>query len=177
MDKNQKVRYVLDEHINRSDIPGIQYTVMDSDRVIFEYAGGWADIKNKIPIKPSITMMAYSMSKTLTVAAVLLLIERAKVDLDVTVDTYVQNSPYGNSVKVRHLLSQTSGISNPIPLRWVHLVQKHEEFNEDVALALVLKKNPKLSFEPGKKYAYSNISYWLLGKIIETQVGKSTRSI
>jgi CubicO group peptidase (beta-lactamase class C family) len=121
-------------------------------------------------------MMAYSMSKTLTAAAVLQLEGRGKLDLDDTVDTYFQNNPYGKDVRIRHLLSQTSGIPNPVPLRWAHLVQKHEEFNEDAALASVLEENPKLSFEPGKKYAYSNISYWLLGKIIENVSGQTFRS-
>jgi CubicO group peptidase (beta-lactamase class C family) len=173
LNKNQKVKTVLDAHISKSDIPGIQYIVMDSDRVIFEYAGGWADIENKIPMQTDTTMMAYSMTKTITAAAVLQLVEKGKLDLDDSVDMYVRNNPYGKDVRVRHLLSQTSGIPNPIPLRWAHLVQKHEEFNEDAVLALVLEKNPKLRFEPGKKYAYSNISYWLLGKIIENVSAQS----
>ena len=30
-----------------------------------------------------------------------------------------------------------------------------------------------MSFEPGTKYAYSNIGYWLLGKIIERATGQA----
>jgi len=71
------------------------------------------------------------------------------------------------------LVSQTSGIPNPIPLKWAHLAERHEEFDEAAALAKVLKKNPKSSFEPGKKYAYSNISYWFFGKIIEKASGQT----
>jgi CubicO group peptidase (beta-lactamase class C family) len=32
--------------------------------------------------------------------------------------------------------------------------------------------NPRLAFAPGAKYAYSNISYWLLGKVIEQASGQ-----
>jgi CubicO group peptidase (beta-lactamase class C family) len=168
-----KVKNVLDAHVDKSDMPGIQYIVMDSDRVIFEFAGGWADIENKTPMSPDTTMMAYSMTKTITAAAVLQLVEKGTLDLDEPVDMYVQDNPYGKDIRVRNLLSQTSGIPNPIPLRWAHLVQTHEDFDEDAALALVLKKNPKLSFSPGKKYAYSNISYWFLGIIIENVSGQT----
>lgn len=157
----------LDKRIREGGIPGIQYIVMDPDRVIFEYADGWADIKGQRPMKTNTTMMAYSMTKTITAAAILQLVEKGELGLDDSIDLHLTNNPYGKTITIRHLLSQTSGIPNPIPLRWVHLAEKHEEFDEDAALAKVLKGYPVLSFEPGKKYSYSNISYWLLGKIIE----------
>ncbi|MFX0198129.1 MAG: serine hydrolase domain-containing protein [Candidatus Hodarchaeota archaeon] len=164
--KNKKIEYFIDSHIS-SNVPGIQYIIMDSHQIIFEYAKGWADIKNQKPLKSSTTMMAYSMTKTFTAAAILQLIENKDLDLDGKIERYLSDIPYSKTITIRHLLSQTSGIPNPIPLRWVHLAEKHEKFDENAALAKVLKKHSKLSFEPGKKYAYSNISYWLLGKIIE----------
>jgi CubicO group peptidase (beta-lactamase class C family) len=94
-----------------------------------------------------------------------------ELDLDERVYFYLTCNPYGKTITIRHLLSQTSGIPNPIPLRWVHLAEKHEGFDEDALLDKILKEYPVLSFEPGKKYAYSNISYWLLGKIIEKVSG------
>jgi CubicO group peptidase (beta-lactamase class C family) len=71
------------------------------------------------------------------------------------------------------LLSHTSGIPNPIPLRWVHLVERHASFDEDTALTSVLGKNAKLSFKPGTRYQYSNIGYWLLGRVVESASGQS----
>jgi CubicO group peptidase (beta-lactamase class C family) len=40
-------------------------------------------------------------------------------------------------------------------------------FDENAALKNVLKSNPKQKYRPGEKYSYTNIGYWLLGKIIE----------
>jgi CubicO group peptidase (beta-lactamase class C family) len=77
---------------------------------------------------------------------------------------------------IRHLLAQTSGIPNPIPLRWVHLAAKHTTFDEDNALAKILQDNPDVRFSPGSKYMYANISYWILGKIVERVSGKSFAS-
>jgi hypothetical protein len=108
-------------------------------------------------------MMAYSMSKTITATAVLQLVEAGKVGLDDPLERYVDSLPYGSSVTVRQLISHTSGIPNPIPLRWVHPAARHETFDENAALAAVLHDHPRLSFEPGTKYAYSNIGYWVLG--------------
>jgi D-alanyl-D-alanine carboxypeptidase len=111
--------------------------------------------------------MTYSMTKSFTAAAILQLIQAGKIDLDESVCSYFPSIPYGRSMTIRNLLSQTSGIPNPIPLRWVHSARQHASFDEGKALESVLRKYPKLSFVPGSKYRYSNISYWILGRIVE----------
>jgi CubicO group peptidase (beta-lactamase class C family) len=171
--KNDNASNFLDEQVKRSKIPGIQYIVMTSSRIVFEYADGWADIEHQRPMKANTTMMAYSMTKTITAVAVLQLIEKEKLHLNDSVAMYLPNNPYGKTITIGHLLSQTSGIPNPIPLRWAHATEKHEEFDEHAALAKVLEDNPKTAFEAGKKYGYSNISYWLLGKIVAKASGQT----
>jgi D-alanyl-D-alanine carboxypeptidase len=156
-----------------SKVPGIEYVVVRADRVLFEYAGGRADIRRRVPVGLDTTMMAYSMSKTITAVAVLQLVQAGRVGLDDAVARYVDGLPYGPGVTVRQLLSHTGGVPNPIPLRWVHAAALHERFDEDVALAAVLRDHPRLSFEPGTRYAYSNIGYWLLGKVVERASGAS----
>jgi D-alanyl-D-alanine carboxypeptidase len=155
-------------------VPGLQYLVVDTEGTRFSYAGGWADIANKIPMTLGTTMMAYSMTKTVTAVAVLQLVEQGKLGLDDEIDRYLPDVPYaGHHITVRHLLDHTSGLPNPIPIRWAHLVEEDSSFDEDAALTQVIRVNSKLAFEPGRKYAYSNIGYWLLGKIIEEITGSS----
>jgi D-alanyl-D-alanine carboxypeptidase len=162
----------LDSALAKSAFPGVQYLVLAQGGTVFAYIGGRADLRGSRPMDASTTMMAYSMTKTFTAAAVLQLVELGRVALDESLSTYVPAQPYGPAVKIHHLLAQTSGIPNPIPLRWVHRAGQHASFDEDAALDLVLLKNPRLAFPPGTRYAYSNISYWLLGKVIETAGGK-----
>jgi D-alanyl-D-alanine carboxypeptidase len=69
-------------------------------------------------------------------------------------------------------MNQTSGIPNPAPVDWFHLYGAHENHDENKVLQAVLKENAELDFEPGEKYQYSNISYWLLGKVIESVSGE-----
>ena len=164
---NQINRHVLDALIRKSKTPGIQYVVVDSNSTIMDYASGFADIKQNIRLEPRTTMMAYSMTKTFTAVAILQLVGSGKIGIDDPVIKYLPDIPYGDEITVRQLLTHTSGIPNPVPLRWVHPANQHAGYNEAEALAQILKKNNRLSFEPGEKYAYSNIGYWLLGKIIE----------
>ena len=164
---------VLNALTTVSKTPGIHYLVVNATGVVFEYAGGWADIRRQVPVDAATTMMAYSMSKTITAVAALQLVEAENVGLDDSVERYVDSWPYGASVTVRQLISHTSGIPNPIPLRWVHSVARQASFDESGALAAVLHDHPRLSFEPGTKYAYSNIGYWLLGKVVERASGET----
>jgi D-alanyl-D-alanine carboxypeptidase len=157
-----------------SEVPGLQYAVIGSDETLFEYAGGWADIRNQRLMTSDTTMMGYSMTKTFTAVAVMQLVEQGRLSLDDKFDLYTQNTPYrGRHITIRHLLTHTSGIPNPIPLRWVHLTDEHVEFDEDAALAQILQENPKLDFEPGDRFSYSNIGYWLLGKVVERMTGQA----
>lgn len=170
---NHEVTRFLAQY-TESEVPGLQYIVVDAEGIIFEFAGGLADIQNQKTMTLDTTLMAYSMTKTYTAVAILQLAEEGKIRLDDPIDWHLPNHLYGgHSITIRHLLEHTSGLPNPIPLRWVHLADQSAGFDEDAALAQVVAENPKLSFEPGRKYAYSNIGYWLLGKIVERVSGQS----
>ena len=146
--------------------PGVQYIVVNKDAIVFSHSSGLADIKNKIPLSLHHTMAAFSMTKMITAIAVLQLVEQGKIKLNNRASQYIEH-PYDSGITIRQLLSHTSGIPNPIPLKWVHLASKHKEFDETKALSQVLSENADLDDLPGEEYGYSNIGYWLLGKIIE----------
>jgi len=160
------------DQIAGSDVPGLQYMVVDADQTLFEYAGGWADIQANRPMTPGTTLMAYSMTKTFTAVAVLQLVEQGRLGLADELDRHVPDTPYtGRGLTIRQLLAHTAGIPNPIPLRWVHLSEADAVFDEAAALAQVLQDNPKLASEPGERFAYTNSGYWLLGAVIEQVTG------
>lgn len=169
---SNQTRARLDDYLERKT-PGLQYVVVTTAGPRFEYAGGWADIANRVAMTLDTTLMAYSMTKTITAVAVLQLVQQGSLGLDDELDHYLPNTPYRDRlITIRHLLAHTSGIPNPIPLRWAHLVEEDASFDEDAALAQVLDKNPKLRSVPGEEFAYANIGYWLLGKIVEQVTGQ-----
>ena len=164
---------ILDRY-SGSQVPGLQYVVVDTQGTLFEYAGGWADIQHQQAMTLDTTLMAYSMTKTFTAVAVLQSIEQERLELDDEIDRYLPDIPYGgHHITIRQLLCHTAGIPNPIPLRWVHLAAEDASFDEDAALAQVLRDHPKLAFQPGQKFAYSNIGYWLRGKIVQWVTDRS----
>ena len=162
----------LQAFVGDSKTPGLQYVAVDRSSTLIECHVGLADVAARRPMTSDETLMAYSMSKTITAAAVLQLVEAGRVGLDDPVARFVEWQPYGEAITVRQLLSHTSGTPNPIPLRWVHAARDHDRFDERAALDEVLRANPRVAFRPGTKYAYSNIGYWLLGFIVERAGGQ-----
>jgi D-alanyl-D-alanine carboxypeptidase len=149
-----------------ADGPGIQYVLVNKDRVLFQKSAGLADIKAGVPVTDSTVMAAFSMTKTITAIAVLQLQEKGKLSIDDRVAKYVRH-PYHQELTIRQLLTHTGGIPNPMPLKWVHLAAEEGSFRESAALEAVLREHGKPPHGPGEVYEYSNIGYWLLGKVIE----------
>jgi len=171
MAKFQSVRARLDSIVQASHAPGLQFVVVTAEGTAFEYFGGWADLARRRPMGSGTTMMAYSMSKTITAAAVLQVIDAQQLSLDESINRYLEFCPYGPEVTIRRLLAHTAGIPNPIPLAWIHALAAHETFDEHAALARVLCRHKRLSFAPGTRYGYSNIGYWLLGEFVQRVTG------
>jgi len=161
----------LDALVSHGRTPGLQYVVTTADGPIFTYAGGMADLRSRRPMMPDTTLMAYSMSKTITAAAVLRQVAGGRVGLDDPIDRYIA-TPYGPGVTVGRLLNHTAGLPNPIPLGWVHRADDPRGFDERAALASVMARHRSLASQPGRRFRYSNLGYWLLGPVVERGSGQ-----
>lgn len=110
-----------------------------------------------------------SLAKPITAAAILKLVEEKRISLETNVPGA------GAGITIRHLLQHSGGwdraisfdpISDPQAIRRIGITPPYS--CEDVA-----KRMPPSEFKPGTKYAYSNIGYCWLGKVIEDTSGIS----
>eukprot|EP00978_Attheya_sp_CCMP212_P005150 scaffold11372_cov47-Attheya_sp.AAC.1 len=72
--------------------------------------------------------------------------------------------------------SKYPGMPNPLPLKWVRLAKfdTTSHHDEESKLCKILKSNPPRSTGHNKNhYAYSNIGYWVLGKVLSQNCDKS----
>ena len=113
------------------------------------------------------------MTKLFTATAVLQLAEKGEAALSNPISDYVPECRLKGPgiLTVRHLLSHTSGLANPIPVSWVHLAGENGPSLDELTERL-LGKHPKLSFAPGSRFSYSNLNYLLLGQLIERVSGE-----
>lgn len=163
----------FESNLRSGDLIGVQYEVFRSDGSIFRYAGGVDNFSENTKVSENTKFFNYSSTKFLTAIAILKLVDTNKLDIDSSLNELGVIHPYGNQITVINLLNQSSGIPNPLPLKWLHTEEEHSAYNEEAFMKGIMDQNSKLDFEPGKKYAYSNISYYLLGKVVEVVSGMS----
>ncbi|MBD3224342.1 MAG: serine hydrolase [Caldithrix sp.] len=103
------------------------------DSVLKFFQMGFADIAKQKEIDSSITYNAFSVTKTFTTLAILQLYEKGKLDINHSVTQYLSAFQYGTEITVKHLLTHTAGIPNPIfpfhgftwPMNTTHLIETH----------------------------------------------------
>jgi len=151
--------------------PGAAVLIMKDENIIFEEYFGLMTLPKGPKTDKSTRFNIASVSKQFTAVAVLRLVAEGKVSLEAPVGQYF--SEYNNSlwkkVKVKHLLSHSSGI--PDDREYLTTEQK---INGDENLALeYFQWLNHLHFEPGTAYEYINPTYVLLGRLIEKISGKN----
>ena len=109
-----------------------------------------------------------SIAKEFTAVSVMQLVERGKLSLDDNVGRFFPRLPYGDTVKIKHLLAHTSGLGNRT---YTSSYTIQSPFDPDAALEQ-LATSP-LAFKPGASYEYSNAGMTLAALIAEKASGQS----
>lgn len=161
----------LKKEVTIGKTPSVQYLMFNQDSIIQYYRFGYADIKNGKHVNPQTTYNAYSITKTFTALAVMQLAEQQLVDIDRPVVSYLTDFPYNPDITIRHVLSHSSGIPNPIPLSWIHLINEHDTFNQGQFFEQIMLQHDNIKFNPNDKFAYTNLGYIILGQLIEKITG------
>lgn len=169
-DLTERARRRLEAAVGR-DAPAITYAFVHRDGAVSTFAGGRADAASEASIDPSEPLPLYSLTKALTAVATLDLLSRHDLDVDADIRDLVSAFPFRkHRVTVGSLLSHTSGLPNPFPLRWVHRPQDHAAFDEAAVRDRV--SSGVRAAPPDRRYRYSNVGYWWLGSLIESLSGK-----
>ena len=141
---------------------------------VFQGAFGTANKDFNVPNKLDTKFNLGSMNKMFTAVAIAQLVEKGKLSYDDPLSRFVPDFPDAASaekVKIKHLLSHTSGLGGYFSERWNKMSRAGVRTVDD--MMAVAKQDEKLQFEPGTKWQYSNTGMLVLGKVIEVVSGKS----
>ena len=174
---------LVQKAVEADEVPGAVALVARHGRIIRHEAFGLRDIENQLPFTTNTLCWIASITKPVTAAAAMTLVDAGKIGLDDPVEKYLpefreQKDTNGahHVFTIRHLMSHTSGlVPNPPtrrsawpiggPLDDFWLQQNLPEIVRTIARS-------QLRFKPGSKFEYSNSAFFVLGRVIEVVSGK-----
>ncbi len=167
MTANPEISFFLDERIAAGDFPSAVYLVAEQGSAIFADARGNAVVKpQSIPAAVETIYDLASLTKPLVTGLLCnRRIEAGELTLDSSIAHYLAEFDRTDKqdITVRHLLTHTSGLPAWQPL---YVLAEGERDRAPGAIA-----NLRLEYKPGTRVVYSDLSFILLGLLVERMSG------
>jgi CubicO group peptidase (beta-lactamase class C family) len=159
---------IVRRYMTEAGIPGITAAASVRGQIVWAEGFGFADVENRVPVWPHTKMRIGSVSKSLTSAAIGLLYEQGKLDLDAPVQKYVPSFPQKRwPISTRQVAGHIAGIRH---YRGQEFLSSY--YYESVMDGLTIFEDDTLLFEPGDKYSYSSYGWNLVSAVIEGASGQ-----
>lgn len=177
----------IDSLMRTWEIPGTALAIGVEGDIAYCRGFGLADVEKGRPVEPDSLFRIASVSKSLTGAAILRLADEGRIALDAPAFTLLPDitplpqgkaDPRLGDITVRDLLYHMGG--------WNRLARNDPLLrNTNIMACRVMGLEPPagpkeviryrisrpLDFRPGTRYAYSNLGYVVLGRVIESVSG------
>jgi CubicO group peptidase (beta-lactamase class C family) len=175
----QLEQFVL-ERMGRTKLASVSVAMVDGDRVVYERSFGLSNRELGLGATPRTNYCIGSVTKSFTCLAIMQLQERGLLSIDDPVDRFLPLliKPFGETIRLRHLMSHTSGIP---ALAYLENVLRHHHGASDRYLPMGGIQD-MLTFmngaadwvetRPGERWFYFNEGFVLLGAIIELVSGQ-----
>jgi CubicO group peptidase (beta-lactamase class C family) len=165
---------LIEERLRANRVPGLAAAVVGPEGVRSTYGFGVTDLERREPVDEHTPFLWFSMTKIATATAAMRLNGLGLLDLDAPVSTYYP--PFAmvrqrTAVTVRQLLSHSSGLANPVPIRWVRPADTPPP-DPAAWIERLLSRHRRLRSEPGTRTRYSNLGYLVLGEVIARVAGE-----
>jgi len=151
-------------------MPGAAVMVIRDGIAVLSKGYGLANVETGTRVEPKTNFRLASITKQFTATAVLMLVERGKLDLDDSIRTYFPEfATFADRITVRHILQHTSGIQDYEPLYG----DQFPDQVRDRGVVEILSETDSANFAPGSAYSYSNSGYAILAVLVEKLSGMS----
>ena len=164
----EDARAIVWEVMAESGIPGVSVAVGFYGRVVWSEGFGLADLEHSVPVTTLTKFRVGSVSKPITAAAMGVLMEAGKLDLDTPVRNYVPDFPEKRwPITVRQVAGHISGIRHYADKEFLSS-RRYTSVTE----GLDIFEDDPLLFEPGTQYSYSTYGWNLLSAVVEAASGE-----
>jgi len=177
-----------------NNLPGASVAVGHEGKVVFAAGFGYSELPSEkngnrgVPAAPNSLYRIASISKPITSIAIMQLVEKKKLKLTDKVTDIIKFDPFlendakpdlrWKEITIAQLLSHTGGFDRAKSFdAMFKSVQIAKAFNKPAPASkdeiIRYMMGRQLDFNPGERFAYSNLGYCLLGRAIEKISGLS----
>ena len=173
--KLKKLENFIFEKMSETNLPGISVRLIKDDEVLLSRGFGFRDIEDGLPSTEKTLYGIGSITKSFTALSIMQLKEEGKLDTKDPVKNYLplEIKPKGKHVRIKHLLTHSSGIpalayAESSIRRTVGSGENWTPIADiDDMMDFVNGAGDWVYSKPGQRWFYLNEGYVLLGAIIE----------
>jgi CubicO group peptidase (beta-lactamase class C family) len=173
----EQARQIVKAGAAGQNLPGVSVAVGVNGEIVWTEGFGWAHLENKVPVTPDLQFRIGTLSQPVTSAAVGLLLEKGRLNLDDEIQANVPAFPKKEwPVTLRQVMAHTSGIRTDAGGE--EPVQVEDGDKPSVRCARPADGLPRfaerpLLFEPGTRYRTSSYGWVLVSAAVEAAAGES----
>ncbi len=170
-DISSRMRHFIQEQMAEKNLPALSIAVVDDHRIIWAEGFGLADPRKKTPATAETIYRIGSVSKLFTDIAVMQLVERGQIDLDIPVTTYLPafqpKNHFGKAITLRQLMSHESGLLREPPVG--NYFDPTQPSLEQTVASL---NETALVYAPQSHIKYSNAAIATVGYLLQKRTGQ-----
>lgn len=149
-------------------IPGMSVAIGHDGALLWSEGIGYADVEREAPVTTRTRFRLGSVSKILTAACVLKLVEEERLDLDLPVQEYARSFPDKGAIITPRMLAGHLGGIRHYGMKDFGGGRNIDRMHFDTVTAgLVVFQNDELVAPPGTKFSYSTFGFSLLSAVVE----------
>lgn len=158
---------MIEQGVRETHVPGVAIGIVLDGKFVYARGFGQATLgQADRPVTPETLFHMASVTKPFVATAIMQLVEQGKIDLDAPVTKYLPyfrlDDPRYIKITIRQMLTHTSGMPDVKDYEW------NKPQDDDGALERYVRslKGEKLLWDPGTRFAYSNMAFDVLGDVI-----------
>jgi CubicO group peptidase (beta-lactamase class C family) len=165
------LRKEFQQQLDSGEELGASIAVVEHGKPVVDLWGGYREVARTSPWERDTITSVWSITKTMTSLAALMLVDRGELDLDAPVAKYwpefAQNGKA--EITVKQVMSHTGGVSG-----WDEPFTLEVLYDYDLAVSRLAAQAPW--WEPGTASGYSLVNYGhIVGELVRRVSGKSLR--
>lgn len=169
---HEKINQFVERYSDHNVFQGA-VLVAQGDDIVYSAGTGFANREWAMPNGPDVRYRLASLTKGFSAALILKLVDEGKLSLSDTLQHHMPEfqGEKADTITIEQLLRHTAGMQHTTGLPGWFTGAFRREISDEEFIAEIAKL-PLLS-PPGERYSYSNLDYFLLGKIAERLTGQS----